>query len=95
MFKSEKEESFYKLVRRKRLALLCVLSGLALLFTGCLWQIEITIINDLNGWTFTWIFCSLVLNNWVARDLFYLILFLCYLFTVATAYWMGKFDGNE
>ena len=59
---------------------------------GSLWQIEITILNQLNGdypfaYLFTWI---QGVNNWAARDFFFALIGVSFFLTVAVAYKLGK-----
>lgn len=59
---------------------------------GSLWQIEITILNQLNGdYPFGSLFGLIFpVSNWAARDFFYALIAVCFVLTVTTAFLLGR-----
>jgi len=59
---------------------------------GSLWQIEITILNQLNGDYPFGIFFSFIypVSNWQARDFFYGLIGACFILTVAVSFKLGE-----
>ena len=74
---------------KRLIGLVTGIATLALLFTGCLWQIEISIINTCNNWEFGYFFCMVTLDNWVARDIFYCVLFTAFIIGLIAAFYLG------
>lgn len=79
--------------RFSNLTLAIVLFACGGFLFGSLWQIEISIINGLNGWPFMYLFNMVQVGNWEARDFFYLVIGLTFLLTVAVAYHLGRNEG--
>jgi len=77
----------------RQILLILALVSLSLIFMGCLWQVEISIINTMNGWPFVYVFCLVQLDNWVARDIFYCVFFSCFLLAIFLGYLLGKNGG--
>jgi len=66
-----------------------VLVALGMLFIGCQWQSEISVINILNGWDFNWVCCLWRMENWAAYDFFRGLMDTAVLLMIAISFILG------
>jgi hypothetical protein len=67
---------------------------MALMYMGCMWQIEIAYINICNGWPFTYLFTWVQVDNWAAKDFFYLLQCASFVVAVVAVFMLGKAFAN-
>ena len=55
-----------------------------------MWQIEIAYLNILHGWPFAYLFTWITVDNWAAKDFFYLVQAVAFILTIIASFELGR-----